>query len=94
LLLFEDSDIRSRSFVRTLPERVTAISTGDFLRALEVENCIQSADHILDEAASRGRNVEQQRIAGDDSTARERLRGQLTGRTAPRPPEPDFDRSR
>jgi len=94
LLLFEDSDIRSRSFVRTLPERVTAISTGDFLRALEAENRIQSADHILDEAAARGRNVEQQRIAGDDASARERLRGQLAGRIEPQQPEPEPDRSR
>jgi hypothetical protein len=94
LLLLEDSDIRSRSFVRTLPERVAAISTGDFLRALEAENRIQSADHILDEAAARGRNIEQQRIAGDDAAARERLRGHLTGRTEPQPPEPDSDRSR
>ena len=31
MLLFEDSDIRRRSFVLLLPERVTAISTGDFL---------------------------------------------------------------
>jgi hypothetical protein len=89
LLLFEDSDIRNRSFVRTLPERVIAISTGDFLRALEAENGIQSADYILDEAAARGRNIEQQRIAGDNTT-RERLRGQLIGRRAePQPPEPE-----
>jgi hypothetical protein len=93
LLLFEDSDIHSRSFVRTLPERVMAISTGDFLRALEAENLIQSADHILDEAAVRGRNIEQQRIAGEHA-AHERLRGQLTGRTEPQPPEPEPGRSR
>lgn len=93
LLLFEDSDIRSRAFVRALPERVTAISTGDFLRALEDASRIQSADHILDEAAARGRNIEQQRIAGDDqATIRERLRGQLT--VPPREPSPEPDRSR
>ena len=45
LLLFEDSDIRRRRFVRLLPERVTAISTGDFLRELETAGRIQSADH-------------------------------------------------
>jgi hypothetical protein len=92
LLLFEDSDIRSRSFVRTLPERVAAISTGDFLRALEAENRIQSADHILDEATARGRNIEQQRIANDDAAARTALREQLTDRQPP--PEPEPDRSR
>jgi hypothetical protein len=92
LLLFEDSDIRSRSFVRTLPERVAAISTGDFLRALEAENRIQSADHILDEAAARGRNVEQQRQPTASESARTALRDQLTGRRPP--PEPEPDRSR
>jgi hypothetical protein len=61
MLLFEDSDIRRRRFVRLLPERVTAISTGDFLQELEAAGRIQSADHILDEAAARGRNVEEQR---------------------------------
>ena len=80
LLLFEDSDIRSRSFVRALPERVTAISTGDFLRTLEAVNRIQSADHILDEAAARGRNIEQQRRVDDDPAGRARLHEQLTRR--------------
>jgi hypothetical protein len=94
LLLFEDSDIRRRSFVRTLPEQVSAISTGDFLRALEAENRIQSADHILDEAAARGRNIEQQHIVGDDATGREILHEQIAGRTGPQPTEPDPGRSR
>jgi hypothetical protein len=58
LLLFEDTDIRRRRFARLLPDRVTAISTGDFLQELEAAGCIQSADHILDEAAARGRNVQ------------------------------------
>lgn len=74
LLLFEDSDIRTRSFVRTLPERVTAISTGDFLRALEAESRIQSADHILVEAAARGRNLEEQRQPTTSEPARAILR--------------------
>jgi hypothetical protein len=66
ILLFEDSDIRSRSFVRVLPERVTALSTGDLLHELEAAARIQSSDHILDRAAKRGRNIEKQRqpIAG------------------------------
>jgi hypothetical protein len=79
MLLFEDSDIRRRRFVLLLPERVTAISTGDFLHELEVAGRIQSADHILDEAAARGRNVQQQRqsTAAADP-ARAMLRAQLT----------------
>jgi len=50
------------------------------LRELEDAGLIQSTDHILDEAAAQGRNVERQRRAGEDSTTRERLREQLTRR--------------
>jgi len=83
LLLFEDNDLRSREFVRLLPERVTALSTGDFLQELENSDRIQSSEHILDEAAARGRNVEEQRrpIAGE--TARALLREQLMQRSGP-----------
>jgi hypothetical protein len=78
LLLFEDNDIHVRSFVRLLPERVTALSTGDFLHELEPAGRIQSSDQILDAAAARGRNVEQQRepIAVEERQAV--LREQLT----------------
>jgi hypothetical protein len=93
LLLFEDSDIRRRSFVRLLPERVSAISTGDFLHELEAAGRIQSADHILDEAAARGRNVEQQRHPTATEPARTALREQLTRRPTPeQEPEPDPSR--
>ena len=78
LLLFEDSDVEKRRAV--VDERVSLISTGDFLRELEAARLIQSADHILDRAAAQGRNVERQRRAGEDSTTRERLRGQLMHR--------------
>ncbi|HTV33562.1 MAG TPA: hypothetical protein VME69_10760 [Methylocella sp.] len=62
ILLFEDSDIRNREFVRLLPERVTASSTGDLLHELEAAGRIQSSDRILDEAAAaRGRGIEAQR---------------------------------
>jgi fructose-specific phosphotransferase system component IIB len=82
LLLFEDTDIEKRRAV--VDQRVSLISTGDYLRELEVAGLIQSADHILDQAAAQGRNVERQRHAGEDSTTRERLREQLTqGRTLP-----------
>jgi hypothetical protein len=59
---------------------VSLISTGDFLRELEAAGLIQSTEHILDEAASQGRNVERQRKVGEDATTRERLRGQLQQR--------------
>jgi len=35
VLLYEDNDIRRRRFVGALPDRVTALSTGDFLHELE-----------------------------------------------------------
>jgi hypothetical protein len=95
LLLFEDNDIRRRRFVRLLPERVTAISTGDFLQELEAAGRIQSADHILDEAAARGRNVGEQRQPTPSDPARAVLREQLR-RRSPSPPEQETepDRSR
>jgi hypothetical protein len=81
LLLFEDSDVRKRRAI--VDERVRLISTGDYLRELETAGLIQSADHILDQAAAAGRNVERQRQAGDDATTSERLRHQLGRRPGP-----------
>lgn len=76
ILLFEDTDIERQRVI--VDERVTVISTGIFLRELEAARLIQSADHILDEAATHGRNVERQRQAVEDSAGRRRLRAQLT----------------
>ncbi len=84
LLLFEDTDIEKRRAI--VDQRVGVISTGDFLRELEAARLIQSADHILDQAAAQGRNVERQRRAGEESTSRERLREQLTRRDEPSEP--------
>ena len=78
LLLFEDADIEKRRAI--VDERVSLISTGDFLRELEAARLIQSSDAILDRAAAQGRNVERQRRAGEDAATRERLRGQLARR--------------
>jgi len=75
LLLFEDSAVGKRRAV--VDQRVSLISTGDFLRELETAGMIQSTDHILDLAAAQGRNVERRREANEDSTTRERLREQL-----------------
>ncbi|KQT85675.1 hypothetical protein [Methylobacterium sp. Leaf466] len=79
LLLFEDSDVRKRRAV--VEERVSLISTGDFLRELEAARLIQSVDFILDQAAARGRNVERQRRGAADGDAREGLREQIARRT-------------
>lgn len=76
LLLFEDTDVGRRRAV--VDERVSLVSTGDFLRELEFAGLIQSADHILDQAAAHGRNIERQRRASDDGTARNRIREQLS----------------
>lgn len=62
LLLFEDTDVANRRAV--VDERVSLISTGDFLRELETAGLIQSADFVLDQASAQGRNVERQRRGG------------------------------
>lgn len=84
ILLFEDSDIRRREFVRVLPERVTALSTGELLHELEAAGRIQSTDQILNEAAARGRNVEKQRQPVASEPARVMLREQLIRRDGPK----------
>jgi hypothetical protein len=80
LLLFEDTDVRRRRFMTTLPERVMTISTGELLAELERAGHIQSSDQILDCAAERGRNVERQRLITGNEETRERLRRQLQRR--------------
>ena len=75
LLLLEDTDIARRRAI--VDERVGLISTGDFLRELEAAHLIQSADHILQQAAEHGRNVERQRRATGDPETRSRFYRQL-----------------
>jgi len=77
VLLYEDNDVKTRGFVRGLPERVTALSTGDLLYELEAAGRIQSSDRILDVAAEKERNVEAQRKPQTGETARMLLREQL-----------------
>jgi len=64
LLLFEDTDIARRRAI--VDDRVSLISTGDFLRELEAAHLIQSADYILEQAAKGGRNVQRQRQVTSD----------------------------
>jgi hypothetical protein len=77
VLLFEDADVRSRRFVRALPEHVAALSTGDLLRELEAAGRIQSADHVLDVAAEKERNVLAQRTSQSAEDAKLLLRRHL-----------------
>ena len=81
LLLFEDTDVGKRRAI--VDQRVSLISTGDFLRELEAAGLIQSADFILDQAAAQGRNVERQREASEDAITRERLREQIQRHDTP-----------
>ena len=76
-LLFEDSDVGKRSFVRALPENVAAISTGDLLRELEFAGLIQSADHVIDAALAANRSVERQRDDVERMTDENPLREHL-----------------
>ena len=55
LLLFEDTDVEKRRAI--VDERIALISTGDFLRELEAARLIQSADHVLDQAAMSSGSV-------------------------------------
>lgn len=82
LLLFEDNDVKKRSFVRGLPERVIALSTGDLLHELEAAGRIQSSDRILDMAAEKERNIAAQREPQSNDEARALLREQLQRRDA------------
>ena len=68
ILLFEDTDVQRRRAV--IDERVSLVSTGDFLRELEMAKLIQSAGFVLDAAAARGRNIDRQRRPDTDGTAR------------------------
>jgi len=77
ILFFEDTDIKKRRFVRGLPEKVMALSTGDLLYELEAAGRIQSADHILDVAVAKERNLEAQRTPQSDDAARTLLREHL-----------------
>lgn len=66
LLLYEDVDLRRYQ----VAEAALLVTTGTLLLELERAGRIQSADQVLDEATSTGRNVEQQRAQPDDPRLR------------------------
>lgn len=77
ILIYEDNDIHRRKFAAALPANVSVLSTGDLLLELESAGKIQSADHILESAAARGRNIEALKNAGNDIHAANWLRDKL-----------------
>lgn len=76
-LIYEDSDVLKRRFVRVPPPGATALSNGDLLAGLEAAGRIQSADHMLDFATKTGRNVDALRGTNGDDEARKVLRDRL-----------------
>ena len=58
-LLFEDTDLKKRTVI--LPPTAFALSTGDWLRSLQKNRLIQSADEVLDQATLRGRTLDLER---------------------------------
>ena len=70
-----DSDVVRRRAM--LDVKISLVSTGDYLRALEGAKLIQSSDHVLDKAALGGRNVDRQRKPSSDEAALDRLKGHL-----------------
>ncbi|MEO5331389.1 MAG: hypothetical protein H7839_05145 [Magnetococcus sp. YQC-5] len=54
LLLCEETAVFKRIIVRDR-ERIVEISTLDFLRILEAEQCIQSAEYVFERASKAGR---------------------------------------
>lgn len=77
-LLFEDTDLRKRTVI--LPNFCYAISTGDWLRALERHEIIQSADEVLDRATARGRTLDLQRVQRSRDDALEAAKSRLEPR--------------
>lgn len=54
ILIYEDGDVTLLTIVNT--EKIAVITTASFLDELERQHLIQSADYILDEAVTGGRN--------------------------------------
>lgn len=88
VLLCEETAILRRIVVRDR-ERVVELSTLDFLKILEAERRIQSADHVFDLAAEAGRTASRvEKLAAQDDTTREALRDLARSRDAD-PSRPD-----
>ena len=83
VLLCEESAVTRRVIVRER-ERIIELSTMDFLRILEAEQRIQSADAVFDRAIAAGRTPSREEKLGEyDPALREAVRETL--RAARRP---------
>ncbi len=79
VLLCEETAVLKRVTVRDR-SRIVELSTLDFLRLLEAERLIQSADQVFELAARAGRSVSRvQKIEQHDEVTRAAIRG-LVGR--------------
>jgi hypothetical protein len=82
ILLCEETAVLKRVIVRDR-ERVVELSTLDFLRILETEHRIQSAEQVFELAAAAGRRPSRvERLPGHDEVTRTAIRG-LVRRRAP-----------
>jgi hypothetical protein len=87
VLLFEETNVMRRVIVRER-ERIVEVSTMDFLRILEAEQRIQSADAVFDRALAAGRSPSRtEKLKEYDAELREAVRETL--RAAQRPPDND-----
>lgn len=66
ILIYEDSDVPGLIVLR--PERVSSLTTAEFLDGLEAARLIQSADRILDAAVQAGRD-KSARVRNQDQEA-------------------------
>jgi hypothetical protein len=78
LLLCEETAVLKRVVVRDR-ERIVELSTLDFLRILEAEQCIQSAEQVFELAAKAGRRPSRaEKMSGHDEATRAAIKGLVT----------------
>jgi hypothetical protein len=84
LLLCEETAVLKRVIVRDR-DRIVEISTLDFLRILEAEQRIQSAEQVFDLAAKAGRSASRvEKLSAHDDATRTAIQG-LVRRRDPDP---------
>ena len=75
VLLCEETAVLRRVVVRDR-ERIVELSTLDFLRILEAEQRIQSAEQVFELAAQAGRSVSRaEKLSGHDEATRTAIQG-------------------